>query len=102
MMKKIIFLGVILLLVSCNKQSANQKEVYFTIDYYFPESGSMYTKASSGDIAYQTFKDNCIDTRKVMPTKYEITFTNEDTGEITNIKGHWNKKEGFRLPAGSA
>lgn len=99
-MRKIIFLGTMILLLSCSKQEINQNDACFTIDYYFPDTGTMYSKSATSDAVYQDFKKNYIDTRKVTPTKFYLTFKNEQDGTIAKINGDWTRQEGFMLPAG--
>lgn len=100
-MKKISLILLLLSIMSCSKKTQVTNElVEFYIDYQFPESGSMYTKSEEGDAAYSNFKKGYIETRKVTPSKYNLVFKNNETGALTNIEGHWEKKEGFRLPAG--
>lgn len=107
-MKKKHFFNIILCafsIYSCSQVelSDNQVEdVQIYLDYTFSDSGSMYTKSESGDVAFQEFKKNYIDTRKVTPSKFTLMFSKKDDPNIVfNLSGHWDKQEGFRLPEGT-
>lgn len=101
-MKKILFLLMaVLIVVGCSSENEEERlpqAVKVTLDYTFWESGSM---TRSGKDVYKSFYDNYIKTKVLTPKNYSLTLKNTATGEISEIKGHWDKKEGIKLMEGT-
>lgn len=97
--KQIAILGAILLVsMSCRKEEVPQI-ANFSLDFTLAQSGSM-TKAS--DNPFDVIYDDLIQTRKITPTHYNISFTLEGKSEPALVtEGYWNKKEFFALPVGT-
>lgn len=98
-MKKILFLiAATLAFAGCsNEESVTppaKELVTVTLDYGFPESGSM-TRAGSD--LYNNFYEAYIKTKIVTPPTYSLEFKNKETGAIAEINGRWENKDGIKL-----
>lgn len=101
-MKKILFLiAVTLAFAGCNNEESvtppTKELVTVTLDYGFPESGSM-TRAGSD--LYNNFYEAYIKTKIVTPPTYSLKFKNKETGAIAEINGRWENKDGIKLLEG--
>ena len=90
----------VFLLQSCREDEIRQSpKVVFTIDYSF-SSGCM-TRNTVNDEIYNKFFEDHIKTREITPKHYYITFTNEETKQMTKVSGIWNDKSLIRLTEGN-
>ena len=101
-MKKMFYIGLLaLVLCSCSKEEVDTtpKEVEFTLDYIFAQSGSM-TRATSAEV-YGDFYNNYIKSKQLTPKTYSLTFKNSKGYEVLNVSGKWGDKNIIRLPSGN-
>lgn len=86
---------------SCSEESVTTeqfpKEVEVSLDYSFAESGNMTRNGSS---VYTDFYNNHIKTKQLTPKRFELTFTNKETGATATVEGNWDKKHSFKFPVG--
>jgi hypothetical protein len=100
-MKKILLLPIILLCISCTKDSlySPQENITFSIDYSFPtKSGNITAKSSS---SYIEFYDEFIITKILTPRTYELSFRNTTTNEIISVARSWSVTNPISLPEGT-
>lgn len=96
-MRKFIYLFSIIAIAACEKPSLTDlAEV--SINYTFVERGSM---VRSGASTYGEFYDNYLRTKTLTPSTYNLVFINQETGNVTDIRGKWSDREKFKLPTGN-
>lgn len=107
-MRKMFSMMLIMASFVCFTACSNDDEPYlpqdveFTLDYTFINSGAMAKATRTiGAEVYNDFYEKYIETRKLTPTTYSLTFTNQETGAVATINGRWDKKDGIRLPEGT-
>lgn len=99
-MKNIFLLGILLFSISsCSSDTSNtildeKENVSISIGYTLLQSGSMSRSS------YADFYNKYIDTRKLTPTTYSISFKNKETGDSIIANGYWNENDFFTLREG--
>lgn len=88
----------IILFASCSSEDYQPQEVEFKIDYSF-SSGDM-TRATNADI-YDSFYKSHIVTRELTPDRFELIFTNKETGQKNEVNGLWSENGLINLVEGT-
>lgn len=99
-MNKNVFIAILLILAcSCSsekdEQTEEKQDVSLTIGYTLVSSGSM-TRST-----YSDFYNKYIDSRKLTPYSYSISFKNLESGDSLIINGMWSNKDFFSLREGT-
>lgn len=98
MIKNILSTMLLILVYSCSsgkeEQMEDKQDVSLTIGYTLVNSGSMARST------YSDFFNKYIDSRKLTPYSYSISFKNLENGDSLVINGIWNNKDFFSLREG--
>lgn len=101
-MKNLLLILLVLMFLSCSSDNEvqnnlkNDEKVEFSLNYTLLKEGSM-TKTTD---SYSVFYNKYIETRRLTPQQYKISFKSIENGDSLVVQGYWENKDFIKLKEG--